>query len=448
MPCGRYLEATGEKVVKRIGESVKCFFTDRYKAIMFVALIICCFSEPIKQLSKIPIVHLGNAIIFVMFAVLFIKGECKKLNEREIRIFIIVWVAFLLYGTFSALLFGLMPVLYLWSLRSYIRFFILMLDCYLVFDKKDVPFFYMVLDLVALIHSILIVIQFFVFDINWDYLNGIFGTMMGGNSGANALLAINTCVCFYRFYKKEIKFPILYLHIFWMTYSAALSELKVYLVELVAILVIYPVVTREFKRWLKILPGIIIIMFTSTLVMYMLYPWFESFYSQLFTDFAKRIDDPHHMDDLSLSRLKQISGLTQPIMDYAQSIKPSLKGICLWTGIGLGNGELTLNGMFNSEFYDRNNILWYWDFILSMIYIETGIIGLLTYNSVWFIVPITAFIRSLKTRDEGNLMKIMMSAMVLFIIFYDIAMRNNYGYILWAFIGIVYAALNKKEVLT
>lgn len=439
------MEITWRKLVKKTLESEKVFFADRYKAVLFVALIICCFSEPIRQVTKVPVAHLGNAIIFVMFAVLFFKGEVKKLDDKEVRLFVITGIAFLLFGTFSAIMFGLKPVLYLRSIRSYLRFWILMLDCFLVFDKRDVPFFYMVLDLVALIHSILILIQFLVFGINWDYLNGIFGTMMGGNSGVNVLLAINTCVCFYRFYKREIRFPILYLHVFWMCYNAALSELKFYLIELATILVIYLVVTREFVRWFKVIPGILMIMFTSVLVMYTLYPWFDSFYSQLFTDFAMSIDDPHHMDDLSLSRLKQITGLTRPLLDYTRSIRPSLEGICLFTGIGLGNGELSLNGMFISEFYNLYNYLWYWDFILSMVFIETGIIGLFLFNMVWVIVPTRAFIRFLKTKDAGDFLKIMMSVMVLFIIIYDISMRNNYGYMLWAFIGIVYAVHNKKE---
>jgi len=287
-------------------------------------------------------------------------------------------------------------------------------------------------------------VQFFVFGIRWDYLNGIFGTLMGGNAGVNILFAVNTCVCFYRFYKREMQWWLLLTHIAWMSYNASLNEIKIYVIELVTALIIYVVVTREFKRGLRILLPILVIIYTSILLMYYIYPYYSAFYSILFLNLKMTLNEPHHDNPDSLSRLHQITGLTEPIMDYAGLHRPYLERLTPITGIGLGNAELSTNGLFDSEFYLTNIRLWYWDFVLSMVYVEGGAVGLILYCFAWVFIPVRAFIRALKERGGSELLIILTCVMVLFIMVYDISLRNNYGYMIWAFAGIV-CAVSVKE---
>ncbi len=224
-----------------------------------------------------------------------------------------------------------------------------------------------------------------------------------------------------------------------MCYNAALNELKYYLVELLFILILYTVVTREYKRMLKLFPGIAVIIYTSMILMYYLYPYYSAFYALLFADFSHVLREPHHINPDSLGRHDQIEGVTWPIRNYAESIRPSLGNLSIVTGLGLGNAELSTNGRFDSAFYLTNIRLWYWDFIQSMIYIETGIIGLVIYNAAWFIIPIRSYISYIREKRGNDLMKIMMCVMVIFVMIYDASMRNNYGYMMWAFLGITYA---------
>ncbi len=190
------------------------FAHDRYKIAMIIAIIICSFAEGWRQLLGVPIVHMGNAIIFVMFIWLILFGRIRAIKGSEAGIIVIGAMAFLLFGSLSALLYGVRPVLYLWSVRNYLRFFILFIDCYLVFDRDDVWFFCRLIDIVIVIHILLTLIQFCFYGIRWDYLNGIFGTQMGGAAGVNILLVINTCLCLYRWYERKLRWPLLYLHIF------------------------------------------------------------------------------------------------------------------------------------------------------------------------------------------------------------------------------------------
>lgn len=426
-------------------KELRRFASDKYRIVLLLAIIICSIAEGLRQITGIPIVHLGNIIIFVMFFPLLLRRGAYILNEPSIRLILLGGVLFLLFGSLSAILFESDFRLYLWSLRNYLRFFVLFLDCYLAFDKDDAGAFYRLLDLVIVIHIVLTLIQFFGFGIRWDYLNGIFGTGMGGNSAVNILLLIITCICLYRFSRDEIKWPVLLLHISWMCYNAALNELKVYIVELVLALVIFVLVTGEYKRMLKLSPAILVIVYSSMILMYMLYPYYSAFYALLFVDFKGFVAEPHHENPDSLGRMYQISGVTKPIMEYAESVRAGLGKMAVFTGLGLGSGELSTIGMFDSRFYLENIRLWYWDFLLSMIYIETGILGLVIYCGTWLIVPVRACIDRFRNRNRGSLMMILSGTMMIFVMVYDSALRNNYGYMMWAFLGIVYSAFARGK---
>ena len=406
-----------------------------------ISILICAFSEGIRQIVGVPVVHAGNAIILVVFCLLLAKGNAKGLKMPEVNIILLGGAAFLLFTSIIGLIYGVRPILFLWSLRRYLIFYCLFADCFMIFGKEDIPLFYRMLDGVIVIHIVLTLVQFFFFGISWDYLNGIFGTKMGGNAGVNILLAVNTCVCFYRFYKREMKWWLLLVHIAWMCYNAALNELKLYVVELVAAMVIYVVVTKEVKRELKLLLPVMIIIFTSTMLMIKLYPWCNSYYGKLLFDTDTVISVPHHDNPDSLGRKNQIYGLTEPIVDYAVKHRPMLSVLSPVTGLGLGNAELSTNGMFDSEFYHTNIRLWYWDFLLSMVYVEGGIIGLIFYNMAWIVVLVRSFSQSVKNGVDEGLIHSFACVMVLFAIVYDASMRNNYGYMMWVFLGVMYGCM-------
>ena len=415
------------------------------KVILLIAMLICSFSESLRQITGIPLVHLGNVIIFAMFFYLIISKRVKEFRQsREVLLILACGAAFIIFTTLIGIVYGVRPILFLWSLRRYLVFYCLLADCYLVFDRTDIHLLYRLLDVVIVVHIVLTLVQFFVFGIRWDYLNGIFGTLMGGNAGVNILFAVNTCLCFYRFYKREMQWWLLLTHIAWMSYNASLNEIKIYVIELVTALIIYVVVTREFKRWLRILLPILVIIYTSILLMYYIYPYYSAFYSILFLDLKMTLNEPHHDNPDSLSRLHQITGLTGPIMDYARLHRSYLERLAPITGLGLGNAELSTNGLFDSEFYLTNKRLWYWDFVLSMVYVEGGAVGLILYIFAWVFIPVRAFIRALKEKSGSELLIILTCVMVLFIMVYDVSLRNNYGYMIWAFVGIV-CAVSVKE---
>ena len=79
-----------------------------------------------------------------------------------------------------------------------------------------------------------------------------------------------------------------------------------------------------------------------------------------------------------------------------------------------------------------------------MVYVEGGAVGLILYIFAWAFIPIKAIIQALKKKSGSELLIILTCVMVLFIMVYDISLRNNYGYMIWAFAGIV-CAVSVKE---
>ena len=161
-------------------------------------------------------------------------------------------------GAVGALLLGVKPILYLWSLRGYLRFFILFIDCICLFDVK---------------------------------------CRMSGK----VLLMYIAAACL----------------------VAALSESKVLFVEIILLILIYTLATFDFKRILKLIPPISIIIIISVFIMVRIYPYIVG---NPGVYIAKQFWVAHHDNHDSLSRSRQITGLIEPIVSYAKSVCPSAFG--------------------------------------------------------------------------------------------------------------------------
>ncbi|MBQ3796862.1 MAG: hypothetical protein II842_11355 [Butyrivibrio sp.] len=414
------------------------------QGLLIFAGFLVTFSEGLKTLLfGLPIVHLGNAIIFALFAEILITkflGEFKRRDKfrisSETRLIWVWFISFLFVGSLSALIFHPSIILYFWSLRSYLRFFALFIDCVYLFDADSEDRFYKILEVVVVVHIAITLIQFVFFGIRWDYLNGIFGNLMGGNSGVNALLVINSCVCLYRFYLKKLRWQWLMFHLIWMIADAAIVELKAYFIEITVIVIAYTVLTKKFRDMAKIFAFIIPLAIIGIIVMKILYPYTSG--GNFLNQIVVWLKTPHHDNHDSLSRVTQLSGMTEPILSYARSRNEKAGIISLLAGLGLGNAEFGTKDILTSEFYWINERLWYRDFLISMLYAETGIIGLIIYNSLWVFMGIKGFLDYKHRSSAVALLKTLLAVSTGLIVLYDVTLRNNYGYIMWMALAIPY----------
>ena len=66
------------------------------KRLLKISILICAFSEGIRQIVGVPVVHAGNAIILVVFCLLLAKGNARGLKMPEANIILLGGAAFLL----------------------------------------------------------------------------------------------------------------------------------------------------------------------------------------------------------------------------------------------------------------------------------------------------------------------------------------------------------------
>lgn len=466
----------------------KICISDIRQIVLLIAAGFVIFSEGLKQIfCGLPFSHMGNFVIFALFVEILIRSVLLKCSSKKKIVFsfdvkiLFIWIlCFILIGTVSACFYKTRLILYAWSLRNYLRFFAFMIDCIFIFDVKSMKTLYTLFNGCLLVHIGITLFQFFVLGIRWDYLNGIFGTQMGGNSGVNALFLVNISLLLYMFYYKKINWFVVAINIAWMSINAGMNEIRVFFVEILVLLVVYLIFTRDYLRILKLSPTIVASIIVGIVITVSLYPYTAKMFQKAFSSFAEEkiealveevsleevlieevgdvaaaddkavvsflsnISVPHHDNPDSLSRLTQVIGLTDSIQNYASYIRGDGK-FAILLGIGLGNAEYATSSLLESDFFREHNRLWYYDFLLSFLYIETGILGLLAYNSLWVILFIFGIIAFRKKGRRYGLFMIMMSVSMMVVSVYDVTLRNNYGYLMWIGLAIPFI-LKKKEI--
>ncbi|WP_185752393.1 hypothetical protein [Butyrivibrio sp. AE2032] len=414
------------------------------KYLLFITIVILSFSQGLKEiLFGIPIVHLGNLFCVVLFAwALATKGP-KRILEQDLKPFVIWITAFTLIGTVGAIIFTPGLVTYLWGLRTYFRMFLLLFDCVMILEKEDMDLLFMGFNVAIVIHFIATLIEFFFFNIRWDYLNGIFGVKMADSSSLHALLLINSCVILYKLYKREMPVLLFLVHMAWMTCNAAMSEIRAWFFEIVALFLIYLVASFDLKRTIILIPVLVAMAAVAIVVMGKMYPYTDHFFGP--SGFWSIMGEAHDATNYhAIGRKDQIGAMTGPILDFAKEKTGAANKLAIVTGLGLGSADYSTKSWLQSDFYLKNERLGYASFLLCFLYIETGIAGVIVFSSMWIYLLVIGIAGMKKKHPEAFLM-VLTAIAFLITTLYNQTLRTNYGYIMWIFLGTVIVLNRSKE---
>ena len=414
--------------------------------IIEISIVFCAFSDALKPLLfGFSLSHIGNAIIFLMFLYL-LPGRYFKEFYRNNKPLVLCALLFIIVGSVSALIYGPTVFLYLWSLRTYLRIFFLIGCIYAVFDKKMLRDMCLGINIIMIAHTVLTLIQFFVLGVRWDYLNGIFGTSMGGDGAVNILLISCLSLTLYLFYKRAVNALHLMVVIFISIFNASLTEVKFYYIELLVCLALYIIFTDDKRRMLKLLPVIAVIFISSVPLMIYLYPYTTDFWGSnmiLEETHAYRNELPE-----GISRLGQISGIKDKILSYGISKRPALGPLSIFLGLGLGSAEWGYSPAFCSEFFSLNTDLGYEDFLEPIVFAETGFAGLFLFNAMMIYGFIISLLTVVKTKCKRGFLGILVFAMLVGAVIYDNSLRSNNGYLLWVLSGIALKEIQEELPLS
>lgn len=362
------------------------------------------------NLSFPPVVkYLGDAIniylLVVSIKVLSSRRHVKSFgtcqyeeNKSLIAVFVIVllWMGL---GTLSAFLNGFHLPLWIWALRNWGRLFIFLIVCIALFDENSFLRVNQMIIKLFHINFFAVVIQFFFMKSSYkqDQMNGILG---GNTSGMNVMLVLCTLVIIYSgFFLNMCSLKYAVLITSEAIIVAVLAELKVLFIVIVVLFVFYAVIDmkrRGIRINVKVLILLIIIpviILTGANILSAIYPGFDNFLQISRIIEAMSVENGGYAGT-GINRLSVISVSNKYFLTTFQQ---------RLLGIGMGNAEYSQIGALTSSFYRTYGTNYmYLGFSSADLYIEGGLLGLVSYTGIYVYILLKNFKRVTNQRLTQN----------------------------------------------
>ena len=342
---------------------------------IYLEIIYNCFIKFIMGFMKLSSVlnYITDLILLIIVLYYFFN---KKVNNKS-RIpypLKIVFCIYLIAVIISYLMNLYSPLLFVWGMRNNMRFivFAMMCSAYLtcedINDIFDILFGYFILNIITVTY------EFFFAGFSFhtgDLISGLYseGTIGGGNGALNIFICIMCTISIVKYLNKEKKLAYMLVCIIGSLYMAALSELKIFFVEIVIISILAVwLCKKSIKLIAFFFAGMVGLIFAIN-IFYQYFPQFENFFA--FENLKDSIfSTAQYGGNQSISR----TGAIRYVMDnFLRTIPEKM------FGIGFGNADYSSFSILTSDFYLEYSSTAYQWFYAPFIMIETGIMGLSAY---------------------------------------------------------------------
>ncbi|MBU3180686.1 hypothetical protein [Clostridium psychrophilum] len=385
--------------------------------LIYAQLILCCF----EYFNDFNIsTRYNDFITIAIFICCVIKGKKEKTYPvKFVAIsFIYILVALIVYE------FNDYPIkAYLWGAREIITSLIFMWGCIKLLEKKDIIKLVKLFYIIFIFNFFMILYQYFRLGLIGDSASGIFGTTIGNNEFQVIFLLLAT-ICTLTLYvnmKIKLKYCILCLSI--CLIISAISELKVYFLLLIFIIILQFILMKFNKKTVLIAMGSLILLLLFTQLLYKVHPGYLDLFS-----IQKLLSYSGGNGYTSKGDVNRLTGLHSVVryINYRTST--------LLFGIGLGNGQYILVKGYHinimSRFYSEyGNFLHYTWFTQTLVFVETGVVGFLLYIARYIALFIEYIIMTKKNKRIRMYSTIgeMTVLISIFLIFYDSVMQTEIG---------------------
>ena len=387
----------------------------------------------------IDLLHLPNAIKYTIdiawvtiFAVLFLRK--KVMLKKNIRPFVIFTGIFFIY-TFIVYLFNFQsPLYYLWGLRNNFRFYIAFFAFATFLDEYDVDFCFKFIDIAFWIDIAVSLVQYFFFGYNQDSLGGIFGVQKGCNSYQLLLFCFVIAKSLIWYINKKEKLWLCALKSAAVLIISAMAEMKAFFF-LFAVIVILVMLVTSFS-WRKLVLSILgfVLLIVALIVFSKIFPeWVGKFTMDALYEMAS--SDKGYTSSGDLNRLNAIPRLWTEIFDtwYQRAF-----------GLGLGNCDTSAFSALNTNFFMQYEHLHYTWFHDAFLFLETGIIGVITVAGFYGLVYVNAIILKRKnmTVPIYSQFAMVMAIISVFMLIYNSSLRSETGYMIYFALALPFIGLN------
>lgn len=384
--------------------------------------------------------HHASDIVTIIMAFVLIFDFRKVINIKEKWIFI----PLLLYSVIcvaTAIFNRVEPMLFIWAVRNTFRFFVFYIACIIYVKKEDVIFFLKHLPKVQFINFPLVIIEYVVVEcfpelfskISQDHIGGIFGMEIGCNGQMNIFLCAILIICLSNAFEREKIEPFTVFIFLSTAICAAIAEIKFFFPEVIGIFVIcgvlyYKSIKRKPIFFVKLSGLTLLSIIIGVAIMYIIYPYALMVYS----DYPKY--EHSAASTYVIGRMNAFSFINDHF--FENSILRSL------FGFGFGSCEYSDFSLLASDFYRKYGYYHYYWFSHQMLYLETGLIGFITFAMHFVITALQGFISYLKNNKNVtvSVFCVAFSAVLFVNLFYNNQIRSDgayFSYFLLAFMPIV-----------
>lgn len=381
--------------------------------------------------SELGLPSFFTYIIDIINAVLFVYVINSKFDEKtkKIGLYIVMLFIYVLIGFF---LFRQPYILFLWGLRSNFRFYIFFIACAVFLVKKDVIKIMTFLKKMLIANGLMCTFQYFVQNYHRDILGGFFGSYSGCNGYMNILLIIVTAYAVMQYINKEIKLKELALLMLISVYISILSELKVYFVELIIIVLLAFVITKFSLKKL----GIVAVSFIS---LYIIIKWIPRIYPEWSNVFSfegiieNLTSSGGYTGQGDLNRLTAITTINDKFSNVSTFNR--------FFGSGLGSWEYSNTFNFlNSHNYLVYQLTHYNWISYAWLYLELGYVGLSLYYGFFIIIGYNSLkIKSIDIKNYTLLKTAFIISVLCFVLtIFNVSLRMESGYLIFFVLSIPY----------
>lgn len=358
------------KTMKQIESNKRSFIKSLLWFCMYY-LFFCNFCIDVLGLPSAVSYGIDFILLFILFFSL-ISRRIYDFSGRYYTIFL-MWIGILFASTLAGLfiVYG-SPLLYLWGLRNTFRYYILVWACSIFLDLTDIPRMLSYFKMSFVINLVLCTIEY-AMGYRGDNIGGMFGTATGCNGYLNLFLIIIVAISTIEYLNKTRSMGELVFILLGSFYMMAIAELKVFVFELAAISILAILHSKYSARDI-VLVVLGVAGFLGGIAM--LGYFFENFGFDFFFsgEIFDYLGDRGYTGSGDLNRFNAVPEL------YRRFLSENVGGMLF--GIGLGNASYSdAFSFFNSSFYLTYQDLHYQWFSDALVYIETGAIGLVLFES-------------------------------------------------------------------
>lgn len=391
----------------------------------------------------ISVVGLPRSILYfldVLNLALFLYS-LKRLfsrNEHAVRVVLIYLTVFFLFTLIGFLVNQQSILYYLWGLRNTFRFFLFFCSCLCWIRLDQLPSLLQLLEWFLYLNVPVCCLQLWVQRIPFDNIGGLFGIGDNCNSYMNILLIIVTAWSILRFLYKQIPLWRFALVIAAGMSISILSELKAYYFELAMIVVlalVFQIIKKEWNRRIFKTIGIcaagMLLLAVFTVVLQPKY-WSGFFLPGGVWEEITRSSGYSGSGDLN-----RLTAVPYIFVNFFGS------GLSSLLGFGIGNCDYSSFAFLTTPFYEAYQNLHYVWIHIAFLFLELGFIGTALYTGIFVVIGIAAWKnqkRELRGSDVSilNQMTVILSVSCLFLLFYDVTLRMESAYIIFALLAVPY----------